>query len=419
MSYGFKFNNKKSVLKGHKSLDYYKKETDRKNNFYSTGVMYSNIKQKNHAKLHFSKKKPHVDKALMAKSISKSDIPSSFDARDKWKGIVGLPNDVYNQYQCGTCYIFSATEVIQDRINISLGKYAVPQLSEKYVLDCIPKISGKVDPKTCHAPSYYKGTKSDWDQLLCGDIANKCDGGNPETVFDWIGGTYDGTIHAIPEEENYDSYGQCSPNNGCKDQCGKATGSLWHAKGGYPVTNANEYLEDQISSIQREIMTKGPVSAGYVVYNDFMTWYPSSASSDGIFEPADISKSNISGGHAIEIMGWGNDNGTNYWLIKNSWGQGGGINGSGYFKLKMGTCEIENYVYGVDIDSKESKNIHDANNNNQPIPKPKRKRHPIYSNNIFDKIKYKIENNNLYMILFLLILMTIIYFGYEYYNKKY
>ena len=45
------------------------------------------------------------------------------------------------------------------------------------------------------------------------------------------------------------------------------------------------------------------------------------------------------GGHAIKIIGWGNDNGIDYWLCVNSWGDSWGDKGT--FKIKQGNCGID------------------------------------------------------------------------------
>lgn len=33
------------------------------------------------------------------------------------------------------------------------------------------------------------------------------------------------------------------------------------------------------------------------------------------------------GGHAVKILGWGSDNGTDYWIVANSWNKNWGDNG--------------------------------------------------------------------------------------------
>jgi len=50
------------------------------------------------------------------------------------------------------------------------------------------------------------------------------------------------------------------------------------------------------------------------------------------------------GGHAIKIMGYGTENGEDYWLVANSWNELWGD--GGYFKIARGKneCQIENAV---------------------------------------------------------------------------
>ena len=50
------------------------------------------------------------------------------------------------------------------------------------------------------------------------------------------------------------------------------------------------------------------------------------------------------GGHAIRILGWGVEDGTDYWLVANSWNPDWGDNG--FFKIKRGSdeCGIESNI---------------------------------------------------------------------------
>lgn len=84
------------------------------------------------------------------------------------------------------------------------------------------------------------------------------------------------------------------------------------------------------TSIKVEILKNGPVETGFSVYEDFM-YYTS-----GIYVHTSGS---YLGGHAVKIIGWGTENGVDYWLCANSWNTSWGE--QGYFKIKVGQCGID------------------------------------------------------------------------------
>ena len=45
------------------------------------------------------------------------------------------------------------------------------------------------------------------------------------------------------------------------------------------------------------------------------------------------------GGHAVKIIGWGKENGQEYWVVQNSWTNAWGENG--YFRIAFGQCNID------------------------------------------------------------------------------
>ena len=78
----------------------------------------------------------------------------------------------------------------------------------------------------------------------------------------------------------------------------------------------------------------GPVVAYLRVESDLYSY------SSGIYESDLCCKAedeNCVINHAVLVVGYGSDNGTDYWLVKNSWGTYWGDNG--YFKIRRGVGE--------------------------------------------------------------------------------
>jgi len=68
----------------------------------------------------------------------------------------------------------------------------------------------------------------------------------------------------------------------------------------------------------QELMTNGPLSCAFSVYADFEAY------KGGIYQHK---TGQFLGGHAVKMMGWGEENGVKYWLIANSWSVDGISNG--------------------------------------------------------------------------------------------
>jgi len=50
---------------------------------------------------------------------------------------------------------------------------------------------------------------------------------------------------------------------------------------------------------------------------------------------------NLEGGHAVKIVGWGNDNGTPYWIVANSWGPNWGLDGYFWYAMEQKGSRFE------------------------------------------------------------------------------
>jgi cathepsin B len=94
-----------------------------------------------------------------------------------------------------------------------------------------------------------------------------------------------------------------------------------------------------IAAVKADIQANGPVETYMAAYQD-LYYYKS-----GIYAPTTNQKV---GYHAVKVIGFGVENGVNYWLVQNSWGTSWGM--SGFFKIKAGTCEfddIDHFVSGT------------------------------------------------------------------------
>merc|ERR1712125_268528 len=81
-------------------------------------------------------------------------LPSSFDATTQWAGLV---HPIRNQEQCGSCWAFSASEVLSDRFAIATGK-ASPVLSPEDMVSCDTGDNGCHGGRMASAWDYLKNT---------------------------------------------------------------------------------------------------------------------------------------------------------------------------------------------------------------------------------------------------------------------
>jgi len=221
---------------------------------------------------------------------SNEEIPKDFDARKKWPGLI---HPIRDQQQCGSCWAFSASEVLSDRVAIASGKPS-PALSPEDMVSC----DG-------------------------GDMG--CSGGQLPAAWSYLQKTGIVPDSCMP----YTAGSGTAPK--CVQTC--ADGETWSAA---KVRAAKAYAINGVENMQREIMTNGPIQVAFLVYSSFMS-YKSGVYQKHIFE------SSPEGGHAVKLVGWGTDDSTktDYWLVANSWNTNWGEDG--FFRIKRGSnmCNIE------------------------------------------------------------------------------
>ena len=298
-------------------------------------------------------------KAFRVKSDRKIEIPDFFDGRETWAGLI-IP--VMNQGKCGSCWAFASTSMLSNRFNIqSLGILHVVLSPTKLIL---------CDWQGKELDFFQKGF-SQFDFASQNKIAfenSACFGNSLIDACRYLYLIGTPTEECIPYNINLGNQSQyqelssysnvselplCTSISGplgdmCSDfyvnkKTGTETGTpsrFYKALEFYSLAGTKEF-EGSEREIRNNIYKWGPIATGMKVYPDFYTF---DAKNDIYIWNGEGPQV---GGHAIELMGWGTDNGVDYWIIKNSWGTEWGMNG--YFRMKRGVdmCEIESNVLGV------------------------------------------------------------------------
>ena len=215
------------------------------------------------------------------------DIPIEFSVLEKWKGKI---KPIRDQQHCGSCWAFSASEVLSDRFAISTNNENSPVLSPEDLVSCDKGDDG-------------------------------CKGGQLPTAWKYLTGTGIVTDKCFPYEA-----GNGKPPM-CPKKCVDGTG--WD-----PYKAKSSYAIRGVENIQQELMLNGPIQVAFMVYKSFMS-YKSGVYKKKWYEFIP------EGGHAVKLVGWGEENGIKYWLVANSWNTTWGLDG--YFKILRGTdeCGIE------------------------------------------------------------------------------
>jgi cathepsin F len=217
-----------------------------------------------------------------------ADVPASHDWRD-----YGAVGPVKNQGECGSCWSFSAVVNLEGLNFIKNRKFQ--QFSEQQLVDC-----DKVD--------------------------HGCNGGLMEYAFDYIHKS--GGIEISKDYPYRGNEGKCKFDK---------TKVALKVKGFHYAPSPNE--ED----IKKMLYTTGPLSVA--LNADVLQYY-----NDGIID-YDANHCDPQGiNHGVAIVGYGNEKGKDFWVVKNSWGPDWGL--KGFFKIARGkgTCGINTYVVTAELE---------------------------------------------------------------------
>lgn len=246
---------------------------------------FSDLTQKEFADTYLTLRVNFVDyvrKEPLKFSSNTQEVPEKFDWREK-----NAVTPVKNQGQCGSCWAFSTVANIESISAIKRGKLEI--YSEQQVVDCDTNDHG-------------------------------CGGGWQEKAFDYVlkqGGL-----------EHDSDYKYIQKQSTCKFD---------ETKIAVKIQSFSFVTQDE-EELKQALIENGPLSAA--LNAQMLQYYIG-----GIFYPkwpftCDPKLLN----HAVLLVGYGEEKGKKYWVVKNSWGARWGE--SGYFRILrgVGECGINSHV---------------------------------------------------------------------------
>jgi C1A family cysteine protease len=219
--------------------------------------------------------KPVANKTFRsAPMLDTSNLADSINWVDQ-----GAVTPVKNQGQCGSCWAFSTTGSVEGAEFIATGK--LTSYSEQQLVDC----SGAY-----------------------GNMG--CNGGLMDNAFKYI------EAKGLEAEADY---AYTARQGVCKYDASKTVGAV---KDFVDVTPNNS---DQLKAA----LAKGPTSVAIEADQMAFQGYTGGVITTGCGQQLD---------HGVLAVGYGTENGQDYFLVKNSWGASWGVNG--YVKIGAGSTNV-------------------------------------------------------------------------------
>jgi len=229
------------------------------------------------------RRKRDLDAPRYKNTMRASSLPKSVN----WTA-EGCDGPVHNQDPCGSCYAYAAMGTIEDQACI-LKKKFVP-LSTQYLVDC-----------------NRNEDEGNWG----------CQGGYHQEAFEFA------TQNGVVSEESY-------PDNNEDQNCTVSSEPIYNLTGWSFIEDGNEV------AMQQAVAKIGSISVYIDAGDELFAYYES-----GIYSQDKWNSIN----HVVKIVGYGTigsyTNKQDYWIVKNSWGEGWGQ--GGYMQLarnKGGMCGI-------------------------------------------------------------------------------
>jgi len=272
---------------------------------------------------------------LNEETSGKTSVPGSFDGRTIWGKYL---SPIMDQGQCGGCYSFAITSTLQDKFALYTNNEVKPFLNPLEAIMC--HIAGL----TKHDQLLWAADPSFRESQEARTKYTACKGGTLYEIARYyyrLGAVEDSCVSNKTIQQHLENTGElplCSSITGpLHNKCEtKSEGDIPDAQRRWPVLNfyvvsKSNDLRTVAKYMKYDICTKGPIAAGFNMYNDFLEEY----TGEDVYVPREGQE--VIGGHAVKIVGWGStvQDGKllDYWICANSWGPDWGDDG--YYKMVM------------------------------------------------------------------------------------
>ena len=195
------------------------------------------------------------------------DMAASVDWREK-----GAVTEVKDQGQCGSCWAFTATGALEGMHFLKTGKLV--SLSEQNLLDCSSPFGN-----------------------------HDCEGGTMDDSFTYVQKNY-----GIESEASY-------PYKAHKEECKFNPDFAVAFDSGYV-----DIARDDEKALTQAIQTVGPIAVAMDATRSTFRFYKS-----GVYYDPQCSSTVV--GHSAVAVGYGSQDGKDYYIVKNSWGKEWGNEG--------------------------------------------------------------------------------------------